>query len=96
MDRIHSVHNRKEWKAFVQSVMSLKDSLKCKQLHDYISNHQVLDPAPLNVPPLAHTYSCLGAVNERQVQYNFTVALLPHTPVNQMLPRSSNILQYAR
>jgi len=52
----------------VQSVMSLKVSLKCKQLHDYISNYQVLDSAPLNVPPLAHTYSCLGSVNVAQVQ----------------------------
>jgi hypothetical protein len=90
------VQNRKEWRAFVQSVMSLKVSLKCKQLYDSISNYQVLDSATSNVPPLAHTNSCLGGVNSAQVQYNFTVACVPHTPVNQMLPRSSNILHYAR
>lgn len=94
MDRIHLVHNRKEWWAFVQSVMGIKVSLKCEQLRDYISNYQVLDSAPMNVPPLPHTYSCLGALNE--ARYNFTAACLPHTPVNQMLPRSSNVLQYLR
>ena len=68
MNRIHLVQNTKEWRAFVQSVMSLKVPLKCKQLHDYTSNYQVLDSAPLTVPPLAHTYSCFGAANEAQVQ----------------------------
>ena len=68
MDRIHLVQNRKEWRAFVGSVMNLKVSLKCKQLHDYTSNYQVLHSAPFNVPALDHTYSYLGTVNEGQVQ----------------------------
>ena len=68
--------------------------LKFGQLLDYLGKYEVLDSAQLNVLPLPpHFYVLVLLMKGR---YNFTVSCLPHTPVNQMLPRGSNVLHYGR